>query len=477
MANESGKKPAIRTKKHVARLERERQQSRIILFAFVGILTSVVLLLVYGYLDINYFQLQKPVAKVGDVEIAVSQFQPRVRMQRQQLLAQYNQYQQYSQLFGMDVTSQLTQLETQLNSPETIGQSVLDQMINEQLVRLEAAKRGITVSDAELNDAKQGSFSYYPNGSPTPTLTPTEVTLPEVPAEAYKIVTKTPLPTATLETTATPETLATATALHPSDTTTTGTPEATATTEPSATPTATLEPSPTATVGPTATALPTATPYTLDGFQTQFKDAQTRMQKLGLSEKDFLAFFDFQVLETKLRDQITADVPHVEKQVWARHILVADEATALKVIERFNNGEDFAALAKELSTDTGSAPNGGDLGWFGSGAMVAEFETAAFALKNPGDITTTPVKTSFGFHIIQLIAKQDRPLTAQQYDTAKNKAFTDFLAAAREEYGVETYDIWKQHVPSEPNFISIATDAAVSAKATQAQAAKATATP
>jgi hypothetical protein len=280
-----------------------------------------------------------------------------------------------------------------------------------------------------------------------------------------------------LEITATLETSATATALLPSDTTTTGTPEATATTEPSATPTATLEPSPTATVGPTATALPTATPYTLDGFQTQFKDAQTRMQKLGLNEKDFLAFFDYQVLETKLRDQITADVPHVEKQVWARHILVADEATALKVIERFNNGEDFAALAQELSTDTGSAPNGGDLGWFGSGAMVAEFETAVFALKNPGDITTTPVKTSFGFHIIQLIAKQDRPLTAQQYDTAKNKAFTDWLAAAREEYGVETYDIWKQHVPSEPNFISIATDAAVSAKATQAQAAKATATP
>jgi parvulin-like peptidyl-prolyl isomerase len=201
------------------------------------------------------------------------------------------------------------------------------------------------------------------------------------------------------------------------------------------------------------------------------------MQKLGLNEKDFLAFFDYQVLETKLRDQITADVPHVEKQVWARHILVADEATALTVIERFNNGEDFAALAQELSTDTGSAPNGGDLGWFGSGAMVAEFETAAFALKNPGDITTTPVKTSFGFHIIQLIAKQDRPLSAQQYDTAKNKAFTDWLTAAREEYGVETYDIWKQHVPSEPNFISIATDAAVSAKATQAQAAKATATP
>ena len=463
MPNDSGKK-AVLHKKHVARLQREQQQSRMILYAFVGILAAVVLLLVYGYLDINYFQLQKPVAKVGDTEILASQFEPRVRMQRQQILAQYNQYAQYGQLFGMDVQTQLTQLETQLNSTETIGQSVLDQMINEQLIRLEAAKRGITVSDAELNEAKQSSFAFFPNGSPTPTVTPTEVTLPEVPAEAYKIVTKTPLPTATLEFTVTPEG-------------TTGTTEATATAQPSATPTATLEPIPTATQGPTATASPTATPYTLEGFNTQFSDAQERMQKLGLKEKDYLEFFDLQVLERKLLDDLTAELPRVEKQVWARHILVADEVTALTVIERLNNGEDFAVLAKELSTDTGSAQNGGDLGWFGSGAMVAEFETAAFALENPGDYTTTPVASDFGFHIIQLIAKQDRPLTAEQYDAAKNKVFSEWLTAAREEYGVETFDIWKQHVPTEPNFVTLATDSAIAAKTAQAEADNATAAP
>ena len=463
MPNDSGKK-AVLHKKHVARLQREQQQSRMILYAFVGILAAVVLLLVYGYLDINYFQLQKPVAKVGDTEILASQFEPRVRMQRQQILAQYNQYAQYGQLFGMDVQTQLTQLETQLNSTETIGQSVLDQMINEQLIRLEAAKRGITVSDAELNEAKQSSFAFFPNGSPTPTVTPTEVTLPEIPAEAYKIVTKTPLPTATLEFTLTPEV-------------TTGTVEATATAQPSATPTATLEPIPTATQGPTATASPTATPYTLEGFNTQFSDAQERMQKLGLKEKDYLEFFDLQVLERKLLDDLTAELPRVEKQVWARHILVADEVTALTVIERLNNGEDFAVLAKELSTDTGSAQNGGDLGWFGSGAMVAEFEAAAFALEKPGDYTTTPVASDFGFHIIQLIAKQDRPLTAEQYDAAKNKVFSDWLTAAREEYGVETFDIWKQHVPTEPNFVTLATDSAIAAKTAQAEADNATAAP
>ena len=130
-----------------------------------------------------------------------------------------------------------------------------------------------------------------------------------------------------------------------------------------------------------------------------------------------------------------------------------------------------------MSTDTGSAAKGGDLGWFGTGAMVKEFETAAFALEKPGDYTQTPVKSQFGYHIIQLIAKQDRPLTADQYKTAKDKAFSDWLEAARKEYGVQTFDIWKEHVPTEPNFTSIATDAANAQSTALAEKGSATPTP
>ena len=426
MTNESGHKPVLH-KKHIARLQRENQQSRIILYTFIGIVAAVILLLGYGFLDINYLQLQKPVAKVGSVEILVNQFEPRVRMQRQQLLAQFNQYSQYGQLFGMDVQTQLTQIQAQLDSPTTIGQSVLDQMINEQLIRLEAQKRGITVSDAELVESKQSSFAYYPNGTPTSAPTATEVVIPEVPAEAFAVVTITPIPSAT------------------------ATPEVTATSA------ATLAPEATATAGPTSTAEPTATPYTQTGFEGRFNESKDSFAKLGLKEKDYLSFFDIQILQTKLQDAITADVPHTETQVWARHILVSDEATALSIIEKLKSGEDFAALAQEFSQD-GSASTGGDLGWFGTGAMVPEFETAAFALEKSGDYTLAPVKSEFGFHIIQLIAKQDRPLTADQYDAAKSKAFTDWLTAAREEYGVETFDIWMEHIPTDPNFVTMATD-------------------
>ncbi|MBN8580963.1 MAG: hypothetical protein J0L96_09845, partial [Anaerolineae bacterium] len=68
MTNETGKKPAVH-KKHVARLERERQQTRLILYAFFGILGAVVLLLFYGWLDANYLQTNRAAAKVGDTSI------------------------------------------------------------------------------------------------------------------------------------------------------------------------------------------------------------------------------------------------------------------------------------------------------------------------------------------------------------------------------------------------------------------------
>ncbi len=441
MTNESGNKPALH-KKHVARLQREQQQSKIILYAFIGIVVAVVVLLAYGYYYNNYLIRQRPVAKIGKYAILVNQFEPRVRMQRQQLLVQYNQYAQYGQMFGMDVQSQLDQIQSQLDAPETIGQTVLDQLINEQLIRLEAEKRGITISDTELAQEKQNSFGFYPNGTPTSAPIPTEVVMPKIPAEAFKLVTMTPTPAATVTA--------------------------------EFTPTATLVPEATATAGPTSTPEPTATPYTQAGFESRFSESQNAMMQLGLSEKDYLTLFDTQLLKTKVQEAITADVPRTAKQVWARHILVADEAAAMTIIEKIKNGEDFAALAQEFSTDTGSAVNGGDLGWFGTGAMVPEFETAAFALENTGDYTTTPVKSQFGYHIIQLIAQQDRPLTADQYDAAKNKAFTDWLAAAREEYGVEIFDLWKQFVPTEPSFISMATEAA---KTLAAEAKNGTATP
>jgi len=86
-------------------------------------------------------------------------------------------------------------------------------------------------------------------------------------------------------------------------------------------------------------------------------------------------------------------------KIRARHILVKTKAEAEAIIEKLNSGADFAALARQYSIGP-SAPQGGDLGFFGRGQMVQAFEDAAFALKT-GEVSG-PVKTQFGWHVIKV---------------------------------------------------------------------------
>lgn len=113
-----------------------------------------------------------------------------------------------------------------------------------------------------------------------------------------------------------------------------------------------------------------------------------------LDEAEVKAAYDKQVAEF---------VP--AKEFNAAHILVAteDEAKALKA--KIDAGEDFAELAKANSTDPGSGPQGGSLGWFGQGQMVPEFETAVSALQ-PGGVSD-PVQTQFGWHVVKLEEVRD----------------------------------------------------------------------
>lgn len=91
------------------------------------------------------------------------------------------------------------------------------------------------------------------------------------------------------------------------------------------------------------------------------------------------------------------------EQVRARHILVPDLKTAQTVEAKLRAGGDFAALAKQYSKDPGSAAKGGELGWFGHGQMVKPFDDAAFSL--PVGKISQPIKSPFGYHIIQVEEK------------------------------------------------------------------------
>jgi len=87
-------------------------------------------------------------------------------------------------------------------------------------------------------------------------------------------------------------------------------------------------------------------------------------------------------------------------KIKCSHILVKKQSEAIAIIERLKKGESFTSIAKESSIDKGSAKKGGDLGLFGRGMMVKPFEEAAFNLKK-GEMTSEPIKTEFGYHIIK----------------------------------------------------------------------------
>jgi hypothetical protein len=194
-------------------------------------------------------------------------------------------------------------------------------------------------------------------------------------------------------------------------------------------------------------------------------DMRVQLRPLGIRKKDLEYSIEMDEWYALFAEEVKENDPVTDEEIetyydensaslvspasiQASHILMQDaehsEATRAaieEVLAKAQAGEDFAELARQYSED-GSAANGGDLGWFGEGAMVPEFEEAAFALENAGDISDI-VETQFGYHIIKLTDK--REAHTKTIDEAKeeitsvlsNEHFTKALEALREEFKVE----------------------------------------
>ncbi len=159
--------------------------------------------------------------------------------------------------------------------------------------------------------------------------------------------------------------------------------------------------------------------------------------------------FESNLYRTKVQKAILDELnlAQTQEEVWARHILVDDEVKAKEVSDRLNAGEDFASVAAALSSDS-SASQGGDLGWFSKGKMVAEFETAAFSMEI-GEISQ-PVKSQFGYHIIQVLGHEDRPISEADFSTLQATKFQEWIDSQQQAAVVVINDSWITNVPTEP---------------------------
>jgi peptidyl-prolyl cis-trans isomerase C len=135
-----------------------------------------------------------------------------------------------------------------------------------------------------------------------------------------------------------------------------------------------------------------------------------------------------------------------EEEVHARHILVATEAEAKDLLAELKKGTPIEKLAKEKSTDKASGAEGGDLGWFKRTDMVKEFSDAAFALKK-GELSETPVKTQFGYHVIKVEDRRQAPppafeeLAEQIREDLARETVTAFIDQLRAGAKIEKFNI------------------------------------
>lgn len=411
-------------KKHAHLSRQEKKQQKIIMTTFIVVAVLIVGSIVFGLLNEYVFKYDRPVATVNGEKLMPEEFEKQVRFNRYQIMEQYVQYDNLAQMFGSDPTmgSQFTDTLTQLQNqllPEnaiTLGQTVLNQRTNQILLHQEAKKMGITISDAEVDEALQAAFGYYPKGTPTPAPTEPVFVEPTLSAEQIAIVTLTPTPTE----------------------------------EPTAEPAEVVTEEAPAEPVPTAEPMPTATAYTEEAYVEQSGTYLDKLNKLGLNftEDDLRQLIYDQLVNEAVQAAVTADIAKSEEQVWARHILVSDLATAQLILDSLKQGEDWAELAATLSNDTSNKDNGGDLGWFADGQMVPEFWDAAKALEI-GQISE-PVETQFGFHIIQVLGKEVRPLDSQLYDSKVSNAFNTWLTNVTDQADIVISDNWTYFIPEDP---------------------------
>jgi parvulin-like peptidyl-prolyl isomerase len=262
----------------------------------------------------------------------------------------------------------------------------LNDLIDQHVIQQEASRRGISVAPADLDDKERqtvASFQASSNPSPTPDASST--------------------PDADATSVATPDASATAAAAAPAT--------------------------------PAAETTPTAVPTLASS--TYGPALQTLLDRNSLTESELRDRLGQNMLRDDLQTAIGQEqVPATQEQIHARDIVVATQDQANDVLTQLQAGADFGQLAQQLSTDTSSKGNGGDLGWIGHGVLDKAVEDTAFALQ-PGQLSGV-VQGANGFYVVQVLEKDPaRAVAAAQLDTQRQKAFNDWLDSRRSSQDVK----------------------------------------
>jgi len=390
--------PRPMTKKQRTRAEREARMNRWIIASTVAVGVLVIGILVYGYLAENVFKGRAPVATVNGVPITTADFQARVRHYRIVLQEQRDYYTaQRMQLDPTDpnasfllehLNGQIRQLDSMLSeaSATALGKEVLDRMVQEELIRQEAARRGLTVSQEEIDRAIEEQFGYDRDAA-VAFLTPTVVPTAPVTAETALTATATPVPT------------------------------------------------------------PVPKEEFDRRYQEYVK---TYLKPSGLSEAKFRAMVEASLLYDKLQQAMAAEVPQTMEQVRIRYLSFPTQEDAGKVAERLGKGEKWEDIAAEIKADEKSAAYASEPEWVTHGFLKEQFgeEAAGTIWETPAPQYTAPLAgTDSRWYIVQVMGREVRELESWLRSYEEQRAFQEWLQAQMAT--VQYSEDWASKVPTQ----------------------------
>ncbi len=397
-----------------SRRDQEAHHQRIFLLSMIGIVGLIVLILGGGAI---YEYVVKPNAVLAEVNGHEIKRKDYWKYQSVALYNQARQYESFAMQTQGDQQQQFLQFAASFDAQREdvwgstdVSATTMQQMIEDQIYLDGAESMGVVVTDeqAELYALNQ----FAPVDAPLMTPQPSPTMIPERAQAA----------------TETAEAAASQAAGTPVATPDAGTPQASPVVDQ-----ATPQASPV--IDSTPVASPEATPN-LDDSRTaaeaEFDIFQSNVfEQAHMSEDDYIRLWiKPQMVRDQVNHAIISEVPQTAEQVNAAHILVATEDLANQLYEQATGGADFEALARTNSTDTVTAPTGGQLGWFTRLEVDPALAEAAFALE-PGQISE-PVQTEFGWQIVKVSDKEDsRPLTDSQYTLATTDATESWVEAQR----------------------------------------------
>jgi len=409
------------SRKEILLARRHARQTRQIRIALIGIVSFLLLILILGLVMELGIKPTQPVADVRGVQIAMRDWQDRVRLQRAQIILGLEDL---AEVLNQDI-GQVQQFAQQqislLLDSETLGQGVLDEMIDEELIKLEAEARGISVTESDIDKELEESYRYFDGAVPTstPTATGTPIPTPSLTPIPTQVITEV-LPTATM--------------------------------------------APTSTPGPTSTPRPTPTAVSLESYQESLRGTINSLEEMGAAEAAFRDLIEAQIYRERLRDALAgeANLPDTALQSSFFYLSFDERSAADDALEQIKDS-DFLTVWNTIRSnprddDTENNTFASEILWRSQDDVEnlfgEEVANAVFSLPPnvPSPITEQMADDGESverYLLVQVSGRQERPLSQSAIQGAEDELLTNWLESQKQ-IDVEIFERWRSNVPRQP---------------------------